>query len=239
MSVQAVAWVLEHSAARLGSRLALLSIANHAHPDGTQSFPSYDTIAKEARLSRRQAVRAVATLADEGHIFIDPKASPFGTNVYTITGLAPSDNLSPTRGGNGRWVVTNPANGEVTFPTEPSDISGTNGGGNVTRTVLELTVPQPSKEQPDFGYLWEHFPRKQAKIAAKKAWDKAIANGADPEAIVAGARRFAADPNRDPMFTPHPATWLNEGRWEDEPLPSRNGNRPPEPPPHYFEDDDE
>ena len=44
---------------------------------------------------------------------------------------------------------------------------------------------------------------------------------ATPEEILQGATRFASDPNRVPTFTPHPATWLNQGRWSDEPLPPR------------------
>jgi hypothetical protein len=41
--------------------------------------------------------------------------------------------------------------------------------------------------------------------------------------VLAAAERFAADPNRDPDYTPHPATWLNQDRWDDDPLPARNG----------------
>ena len=41
------------------------------------------------------------------------------------------------------------------------------------------------------------------------------------EEILQGVTRFVSDPNRIPTFTPHPATWLNQGRWSDEPLPPR------------------
>ena len=33
--------------------------------------------------------------------------------------------------------------------------------------------------------------------------------------------RYADDPNRVEAFTAHPTTWLNAGRWNDEPLPER------------------
>jgi hypothetical protein len=36
--------------------------------------------------------------------------------------------------------------------------------------------------------------------------------------------RYRNDPNREPEFTAHPATWLNAGRWDDDPLPPRRTN---------------
>jgi hypothetical protein len=69
--------------------------------------------------------------------------------------------------------------------------------------------------------FWDAYPRKVGKRAARQAWDKALRRGVDPAAIVAGARRYAADPNRDDQYTAHPTTWLNGDRWEDEPEPAR------------------
>jgi len=45
---------------------------------------------------------------------------------------------------------------------------------------------------------------------------------ASVDEILSGAIRFAHDPNLPiEQFIPHPATWLNAGRWEDGPLPER------------------
>lgn len=72
-----------------------------------------------------------------------------------------------------------------------------------------------------FDEFWSVYPRKAAKDAAARAWQKAVRREA-AEVILAGARRYADDPNRDPAFTAHAATWLNQGRWADEPLPGRS-----------------
>lgn len=74
-----------------------------------------------------------------------------------------------------------------------------------------------------FDDFWAAYPRHVAKDAARKAWDAATQR-ATPSAIIAGALRFRDDPNRDDAYTPHPATWLNAGRWDDEPLPPRPGS---------------
>jgi len=72
-----------------------------------------------------------------------------------------------------------------------------------------------------FDDFWRAYPRRAGKKAALQAWLAAIRE-ADADCIVEAARRYSNDPNREPRFTPHPATWLRQGRWDDEPLPSRS-----------------
>jgi hypothetical protein len=73
----------------------------------------------------------------------------------------------------------------------------------------------------DFMDWYMAYPRKEARAAAEKAYTKARSK-ASQEVLVAGAERYAADPNRVGEFTKLPATWLNGGCWDDEPLPPRN-----------------
>ena len=78
-----------------------------------------------------------------------------------------------------------------------------------------------------FEEFWTAYPRKVGKGAARKAWPKALKSAGDYRRIVASAVAFALDPNREAAFTPHPATWLNAERWDDEtPLPAREGHGP-------------
>lgn len=84
--------------------------------------------------------------------------------------------------------------------------------------------PSPTADDA-FDAFWSTYPRHVAKAAARKAWAKALKNGADPELIILGARRYATNPRRaadDIRYTAHPATWLNQERWtdEDEPAPA-------------------
>lgn len=77
-------------------------------------------------------------------------------------------------------------------------------------------------KQEDFDSFWRVYPRKAGKRAARAAFEKATER-ASAGAIIASAERFRDDPNREPQFTPHPATWLNQDRWDDDPLPPRGG----------------
>ncbi|MCO1575005.1 MarR family winged helix-turn-helix transcriptional regulator [Crossiella sp. SN42] len=82
-----------------------------------------------------------------------------------------------------------------------------------------ITLSPDAARREDFDEFWSIYPRKVGKTAARKAWDRALRD-ATPEAILTGAARFAAQrAGQDPKFTPHPATWLNAGRWDDEDTP--------------------
>jgi hypothetical protein len=72
-----------------------------------------------------------------------------------------------------------------------------------------------------FDAFWQAYPRQAGRPAARRAWERALRRGADPAAIVAGAQRYAADPNRADEYTKNPEGWLDDGRWEDGPLPQR------------------
>lgn len=80
------------------------------------------------------------------------------------------------------------------------------------------TSPIPSDEFVDW---YTAYPRHESKGPAKIAYAKARKR-ASAETLLAGAERYAADPNREAKYTKLPATWLNADGWEDEPLPARN-----------------
>lgn len=70
-------------------------------------------------------------------------------------------------------------------------------------------------EQLTFDALWLLYPKKVARLDAKKAWDRL--NVADRLAAVIGLVAWRQVWLRGEMqFAPHCATWLNGHRWEDE-----------------------
>lgn len=89
----------------------------------------------------------------------------------------------------------------------------------------------PKREPRQFEYpaafetFWQHYPLHIAKGGAHKAWERVIKGGqVTNDELIAGADRYTADPNRDPSYTKHGATWLNAGCHSDGPLPPRGGN---------------
>lgn len=73
----------------------------------------------------------------------------------------------------------------------------------------------------EFNQFWAIYPRKENKQSARRAFKQAL-KAETLETILAGALRYRDDPNRDPSFTKHGQTWLNNHCWNDDPLPARN-----------------
>lgn len=86
------------------------------------------------------------------------------------------------------------------------------------------------KEIDSFDIFWRLYPRKIGKGHARKAWEKACKK-LDPTLVCrALARQIElASFSPDSSFIPHPTTWLNGERWDDEivirrpELDTRNG----------------
>lgn len=73
-------------------------------------------------------------------------------------------------------------------------------------------------ETPAFAAFWKLYPRREAKQAALRAW-LAIDPMPPPGVIRTSLERAMRSPDwlKDGgAFIPHPATWLNGRRWEDE-----------------------
>jgi hypothetical protein len=84
----------------------------------------------------------------------------------------------------------------------------------------DAAKPKPQDTAESFERFWAVYPKRVAKEAARKAFARAVENGADPEALIIGAQRYAVErQGQDSKYTKHPATWLNAGCWNDE-MPS-------------------
>lgn len=89
------------------------------------------------------------------------------------------------------------------------EMKGKEGKGMVTRTRRTT----PSDPLPaGFAEFWQAYPRKTAKVEAVKAWNRQQPPlAATLEALARQVRGWT-----DPKFIPHPSTWINQRRWEDE-----------------------
>ena len=106
---------------------------------------------------------------------------------------------------------------------------------------VPVPVPVPEEEKdlislaslappPDDGFdeFWMLYPRHEGKMAARKTWTKL---GTNPplEAIRAALEWQRSSPRwleQGGQFIPHPATYLNGRRWEDEPPSATFGWNP-------------
>lgn len=90
-----------------------------------------------------------------------------------------------------------------------------------THHIQELKEVKEKKSSftDTFAVFWKEYPRKVAKAAALKAWKKLRPSEVLVTQILAALQQQKESDNwlKDGgKFIPHPATWLNGGRWEDE-----------------------
>lgn len=193
-------------------KMVLLVIADHANDEGTQSYPSQQTIATKASISVRTVQRSVNTLVEKGYIRV-------------FKGQGGSANCRDDRRPHLYQININKLRHDtVTTREARPDTDDTNGATITTLTGRQsrpMNHPnEPSIETPGFDEFWEVYPLKVGKGAARKAFEKATRR-IPATIIIRGATRYKLDPNRVQAYTAHATTWLNGERWSDQPLPPR------------------
>lgn len=108
---------------------------------------------------------------------------------------------------------------ETETETETKNKEQTSCSTELNPVEQASAVVQPAYPA-DFSAWWDVYPRRQSKRPAAAAFAKAKKR-ATVDQLIAGARRYAADPHRVAEFTKLPATWLNGDCWDDAPLPAR------------------
>jgi hypothetical protein len=221
-----------------GEVVVYVSLSTFADRDG-ESHPRVSTIAERAGVTKRLAEKAIMKLRTMGIITTEQVRHPDGSLshcIYTIRQTPPEGLI--------RSVPTEPTFGTPTEPTFGTHRTHVRGRRNTPENTPDEHFPEADASSSDalfdtpqaqdqqqrrtdrFGDFYTAYPRKVDRGAAERAWKNKIIRGrVDPDVVIAGARRYAEDPNRDPAFTKHPSTWLNAEAWLNEPEPDRsNGN---------------
>lgn len=79
-----------------------------------------------------------------------------------------------------------------------------------------------------FAEFWAEYPRKTGKGAAEAKYLSLKPSQQSHEAIMTGLRaQLPRLREQNPEYIPHPATWLNQRRWEDDPagIPVNRGGK--------------
>ncbi|MBD5417343.1 MAG: hypothetical protein HDR50_06730 [Desulfovibrio sp.] len=93
---------------------------------------------------------------------------------------------------------------------------------------VQGTNPRKARASPpytaDFEAFWQAYPRKVGKDAAFKVWKRKeheLPPPAELAAILARQCHCEQWQRDGGQYIPHPATWLNQGRWQDELAPEQ------------------
>jgi hypothetical protein len=191
--------------------LVLLAIADFCNDDG-ECWPSVAGLARKARMTERGIQKIIVRLIQRGWLHVTPNAGRKGCNLYRV--------LTPN----------------TVRPEHCSPRTREHLPPNRVPKTPEPRSPEPSIEpslEPSYntragnGYSdeferwWDLYPLKKGKGGAFRAFQKAKKKvGADLLFSALVAQQEHLDGRlRDPRgnFCPHASTWLNDGRYDDQP----------------------
>ncbi|WP_428827683.1 helix-turn-helix domain-containing protein [Azonexus sp. IMCC34842] len=235
MSLDATRWVWQQQGLRPLHKLVMLALADMAGYDNTV-WPSHDALMKSTGVDRKTIWQAIKVLREIGHL-VDtgdrrgrtgqipvfrlasiPKTEGFQKGIDSENGTVP---LLPGKDSE-NGIVKDSENGIVKDSENGIVKDSENGIRNLEGepTSEPTCSPSPSESVDDgFATFWEHYPKKVAKPQALKGWKKIKPAGQVLADLMASLdkQKVSADWLKDGgQFIPHPASWLNGRRWEDE-----------------------
>jgi len=218
MAHEATAWALIQMTGSASAKLVLVALADRAKAgSGWTCWPSVADLRSTTELDRKTVIAALAALEGLGliHDTGERKGITRQVRVYRVN-IEQSQKRNSSESGT---VPDLPRNS----PVIPSKQSQKRDTEPVIEPVKEPREPPPTPQGvgDDFAGFWQTYPRKVSKEAAMKAWARvhpplvAVLNAL---AWQCQSEDWIKDGGR---FIPHPATYINGRRWEDEPAPPR------------------
>ena len=190
-------------------KLVLLKLADNASDLG-ECWPSYQHIADQCEISKRSVMNHIEALCECGLIKKELRTGPKGnsSNVYQLNlrsaGDSPGGSANRSLPGAGDSL---PGAGDspggsagaaprISHSFEPV-IESVNEPIKHTGASADASAPARSAKQdysPEFETAWQDYPKRaggNSKAEAWKAWKARLKDGVNPEAMLAGVKRYA------------------------------------------------
>jgi uncharacterized protein YdaU (DUF1376 family) len=205
------AW--DHGTANLSleEEAAYLRVVNAMHKNKSPVPNNVRVWAGMFRCSTRKARALVAALIDAGKLALTEDGL---VNERAISDLVHRGFVSVSRAESG-------AKGGRIRAENARKLLETNNPKQANASSREEKRREENPQSPQggddpFDLFWNLYPRKVGKEAARKAFDKAVKKAPVSDIMAGLHAQLPAILATEPRFQPHPATWLNQGRWQDE-----------------------
>lgn len=203
-------------------KLVLLKLADNANDQG-ECWPSYQYIADQCEMSKRSVMIHIAKLIEDGFLRKEHRLGgekKNKSNLYTLM-VGVGDTLGVVQ--------------EIHPPSAGDSLGGSAGDSPRTYHSLEpinkpldqSKIARAKLEEDSFEYWWKSYPKKLAKKAAFKAWQRIIKK-MDDETVTELTNHIVADvefrmkdlESGNDRFIGfdrlHPTTYLNQERYNDD-----------------------
>jgi hypothetical protein len=191
--------------------------------------------------SPEDVAAAIAELERAGVLYREASGTMYCKRMVEDTEVRDKARQNGRRGGNPR-LVNPPLNPEVNPPVNPGVGNGVNPSLTMTLSSLSVSdfesVGEINATPGQVVEIYRAYPRQVGRGAALKAIARAL-HTHPPDVLLAKVREFAASPlvkSSPAEYVPHPATWFNAGRYDDDPAEwqiVRNGTPQNGSTPHY------
>lgn len=194
--------------------------------------PTAKQIAAMAGAPERDVAKLLAELQEAGVFSLTDDGVIYSRRMVRDKAAAEEARENGKRGGNpalkataakadipsGNGGVNPPLKAEPNPPLKLLEAEADTERDISLRSISHARGARLPSSPKGFEEFWRLYPAKVGKAAARKAFPRAVqVAGGDPDEIVFGLKaRLHLFPN-EPQFIPNPATWLNQGRWEDDP----------------------
>lgn len=180
-------------------------LARRAAKEG-RAWPGRDSMAKVCAMSKRTVTRAILALEKHGMLVV--KRAEGQRSIYILTRrsswVVPRLSTDPASFGTGDKSGRGPVPNEATKSTKKKNKCTSSENGSVDEVIHQA--------------IYDAYPKKVGRPAALQKIARAIRKGADPARLLELTQKYAeAVKGTDPQFIPHPATWFNQERFNDDP----------------------
>lgn len=240
MSMIALRWARASRGLTPTQKLVLMMLADAARENDHTCFNAAPSLAAETGLSDRAVRIALHDLIAAGAIAGEMRSGvrPFWTLAIEQTGttfclkrngvpvqkrnhVPVNRNHVPAEKRNQVPVLNSANRNQIPTKPEPRSVEPEPGSDEPSITHIEpnreitLSLPDSRDGSAAFEAWWRAYPKKVGKDAADKAYASAVRGGVTDGALLWAVQRQSWPADR--KYIPNPSTWLNQGRWKDDP----------------------
>jgi hypothetical protein len=212
MAYTCINWAIQQTITAT-MKFVLVVLANRADEKTFQCFPSLSSICRDTSLGRSTVIRALNELEKQNLIQRVRRGYQSTTYVLLTGGL--TVNLVPERDQSQSETGVVPERDGV-VPQRDSVVPERDRNHQEPTGTINTNTTR-------FAEFWHAYPKKVAKAGALRVWNRLKPDDALHQTILqavriaSGSEEWRKDGGR---YIPHPTTWLNQRRWEDEHLQS-------------------
>ena len=197
MGIKFMAMAIDANTANSGQKLVLLMLANHCNDHTRQCNPSQKLLAEECSMGLSTLKNHIIALQDLGYVET--------VNVFKDNIQKPNQYL-------------------LRFPSSQNRATPPSGSGYppsqnlATEPEVKNRIEPVDQKNNFFDDFWKAYPRKSNKSFARKVFEKLKVDQQlfDKMVQAINLQNKTVWKDKDQQYIPHPSTWLNGERWEDE-----------------------